>query len=128
MLVRLPSRRFLRTGWLREVGALAHKMLREADKRAASPGFLRVFGHNGSGCNKGRRKRWLRSCSRTTQWQRKPPKGRGFEGLGKDFGLGRHSLHRSEEHTSELQSLMRISYAVFCLIKNKKTNYPLSLV
>src|SRR3546814_4544917 len=25
--------------------------------------------------------------------------------------------HRSEEHTSELQSLMRISYAVFCLIK-----------
>src|SRR3546814_5173531 len=26
---------------------------------------------------------------------------------------------RSEEHTSELQSLMRISYAVFCLIKNK---------
>src|SRR3546814_1109995 len=29
-------------------------------------------------------------------------------------------LHRSEEHTSELQSLMRISYAVFCL---KKQNY-----
>src|SRR3546814_3923654 len=28
--------------------------------------------------------------------------------------------HRSEEHTSELQSLMRISYAVFCL--KKKTN------
>src|SRR3546814_4805537 len=28
---------------------------------------------------------------------------------------------RSEEHTSELQSLMRISYAVFCLNKNKKT-------
>src|SRR3546814_10277594 len=30
-------------------------------------------------------------------------------------------LGRSEEHTSELQSLMRISYAVFCL-KKKKTN------
>src|SRR3546814_6022861 len=28
---------------------------------------------------------------------------------------------RSEEHTSELQSLMRISYAVFCLIKKNKT-------
>src|SRR3546814_8052799 len=28
---------------------------------------------------------------------------------------------RSEEHTSELQSLMRISYAVFCLQKTKKT-------
>src|SRR3546814_6241275 len=32
-----------------------------------------------------------------------------------------HAEYRSEEHTSELQSLMRISYAVFCL-KNKKTN------
>src|SRR3546814_3075318 len=31
-------------------------------------------------------------------------------------------LKRSEEHTSELQSLMRISYAVFCL-KKKKTRY-----
>src|SRR3546814_7154912 len=29
--------------------------------------------------------------------------------------------HRSEEHTSELQSLMRISYAVFCLKKKRKT-------
>src|SRR3546814_7695717 len=29
---------------------------------------------------------------------------------------------RSEEHTSELQSLMRISYAVFCLKKNKNNN------
>src|SRR3546814_3591318 len=35
---------------------------------------------------------------------------------------------RSEEHTSELQSLMRISYAVFCLKKKKKTtNYRLNL-
>src|SRR3546814_6063714 len=31
-------------------------------------------------------------------------------------------LMRSEEHTSELQSLMRISYAVFCLKKKTKTN------
>src|SRR3546814_8330420 len=31
-------------------------------------------------------------------------------------------VRRSEEHTSELQSLMRISYAVFCLKKNN-TNY-----
>src|SRR3546814_4448268 len=30
--------------------------------------------------------------------------------------------NRSEEHTSELQSLMRISYAVFCLKKNTKYN------
>src|SRR3546814_5021901 len=33
---------------------------------------------------------------------------------------GRHHDRRSEEHTSELQSLMRISYAVFCL-KKKRT-------
>src|SRR3546814_8132973 len=34
---------------------------------------------------------------------------------------GRIAPERSEEHTSELQSLMRISYAVFCLKKKKKT-------
>src|SRR3546814_7010115 len=33
----------------------------------------------------------------------------------------KHRPWRSEEHTSELQSLLRISYAVFCLIKKKKT-------
>src|SRR3546814_4964924 len=33
---------------------------------------------------------------------------------------GRRRTRRSEEHTSELQSLMRISYAVFCLKKKKK--------
>src|SRR3546814_2550376 len=32
-------------------------------------------------------------------------------------------ISRSEEHTSELQSLMRISYAVFCLKKKKKHNH-----
>src|SRR3546814_6648351 len=48
------------------------------------------------------------------------------------YGLGRPDVHRqrrvsdflarrSEEHTSELQSLMRISYAVFCLKKKKHT-------
>src|SRR3546814_2136341 len=41
---------------------------------------------------------------------------------------GANALKRSEEHTSELQSLMRISYAVFCLKKKKKstniTNAP----
>src|SRR3546814_4406600 len=36
-------------------------------------------------------------------------------------GWTRIYTDRSEEHTSELQSLMRISYAVFCLTKKKKT-------
>src|SRR3546814_8600232 len=64
-------------------------------------------------------------------------KGIGFQpwqqaggGRGNDVGLrimnvrvdkARHN-QRSEEHTSELQSLMRTSYAVFCL-KKKKTQY-----
>src|SRR3546814_1538416 len=36
----------------------------------------------------------------------------------------RAGRRRSEEHTSELQSLMRISYAVFCLKKKKNTRSP----
>src|SRR3546814_8499892 len=44
--------------------------------------------------------------------------GRGAQaqGAGRKLGV------RSEEHTSELQSLMRISYAVFCLKKKTNTN------
>src|SRR3546814_13421150 len=37
-----------------------------------------------------------------------------------EIGLQYNAVQRSEEHTSELQSLMRISYAVFCLKKKKK--------
>src|SRR3546814_8302472 len=36
------------------------------------------------------------------------------------------ALYRSEEHTSELQSLMRISYAVFCLTKNNQLKHTQS--
>src|SRR3546814_6290879 len=38
------------------------------------------------------------------------------------LGCYRGGRRRSEEHTSELQSLMRISYAVFCLKKKKNQN------
>src|SRR3546814_8508995 len=52
-------------------------------------------------------------------------------GLGEDLldlgerlgGLDFHRGLRSEEHTSELQSLMRISFVVFCLNKKKSTIY-----
>src|SRR3546814_1858325 len=61
------------------------------------------------------------------------------EGIGGNFNLygvmtfvfirSALQLHansgRSEEHTSELQSLMRISYAVFCLKKKKQINIPI---
>src|SRR3546814_5805875 len=43
--------------------------------------------------------------------------------LDQSSGRDGFECFRSEEHTSELQSLMRISYAVFCL-KTKKTNTP----
>src|SRR3546814_6539595 len=46
------------------------------------------------------------------------PSGLGVEAM-REAGIESAAL-RSEEHTSELQSLMRISYAVFCLQTNRK--------
>src|SRR3546814_3851411 len=54
-----------------------------------------------------------------------PVRSGGFDRLGSDSRrtAQRRRAPRSEEHTSELQSLMRISYAVFCLKKkNIKTH------
>src|SRR3546814_8075929 len=51
----------------------------------------------------------------------------GHVDLVVEAGLKLHDF-RSEEHTSELQSLMRNSYAVFCLKKKKQTIHPNSLI
>src|SRR3546814_8182559 len=51
----------------------------------------------------------------SASWARRPPQGRAAA----------ECLSRSEEHTSELQSLMRISYAVFCLKKKNKTKHTI---
>src|SRR3546814_4973283 len=52
--------------------------------------------------------------------QRQRPAGLGLQAkTGVHDGVGIDLVERSEEHTSELQSLMRISYAVFCLKKKK---------
>src|SRR3546814_10873898 len=50
--------------------------------------------------------------------------GSGSDGAQADIvhPYGQDAAGRSEEHTSELQSLMRISYAVFCLKKKTNTN------
>src|SRR3546814_8145152 len=62
------------------------------------------------------------------QWRERAPRrhARFRQGVvGRDLGQERPDGvgdARSEEHTSELQSLMRISYDVFCLKKKKKTN------
>src|SRR3546814_4654951 len=45
----------------------------------------------------------------------------GFQGFS--LSITATDEARSEEHTSELQSLMRISYAVFCLKKKKEQNH-----
>src|SRR3546814_1159188 len=50
-----------------------------------------------------------------------PPGTPDAGGYGLGWGIVDFPWSRSEEHTSELQSLMRISYAVFCLKKKKKT-------
>src|SRR3546814_1653212 len=60
--------------------------------------------------------------------------GGGAQGVGEfvHFAFERFvdgafaQARRSEEHTSELQSLMRISYAVFCLKKKTSTNYKIT--
>src|SRR3546814_6785338 len=52
------------------------------------------------------------------------PPGAGDRRARHGQGTDRRAPPRSEEYTSELQSLMRISYAVFCLKKNNKHRSP----
>src|SRR3546814_9916601 len=56
--------------------------------------------------------------------ERTAGRGAALRVHGRHVGAFAHR-RRSEEHTSELQSLMRISYAVFCLKKKKSTQYEL---
>src|SRR3546814_3165384 len=59
-----------------------------------------------------------RRLSNRSRW----PPTRVAAGIADGGSASRRAGHRSEEHTSELQSLMRISYAVFCL-KKKTIQY-----
>src|SRR3546814_4755643 len=71
---------------------------------------------------------YLRDVGRFATWLRRSPHTASTEDI-RQFQFEQHqagvpaptmnSIVRSEEHTSELQSLMRISYAVFCLKKKK---------
>src|SRR3546814_2624033 len=74
----------------------------------------------------GRLARWRRDRARHDAEQaarRGAGGGHDAADLPAQYGPDRrHRVDRSEEHTSELQSLMRISYAVFCLKKKKNTN------
>src|SRR3546814_6238271 len=80
------------------------------DRRARSSRGFRLLGlQKGSAAPRSERE-----TSAGTPWERRPCR--------RPPRRARLSVHpvRSEEHTSELQSLMRISYAVFCLKKKKK--------
>src|SRR3546814_6314432 len=69
-------------------------------------------------------------CGSEARLDRSAPRSRIARQAGNQAGIARPDeqlvdifpVERSEEHTSELQSLMRISYAVFCL-KKKKNNH-----
>src|SRR3546814_3050895 len=56
-------------------------------------------------------------CRHSERWCSNAPAIDAAAALGQANGTVPPSVARSEEHTSELQSLMRISYAVFCLKK-----------
>src|SRR3546814_6102479 len=66
--------------------------------------------------------RWLALWAETTDELMPPDIAAALQAkagrISESLQLG---MFRSEEHTSELQSLMRISYAVFCLKKKKKS-------
>src|SRR3546814_2977653 len=66
----------------------------------------------------------LAMCGRPGRWIGQGGRNRCRDGdeSGGDDGIAHGFSLRSEEHTSELQSLMRISYAVFCL---KKTQHKI---
>src|SRR3546814_10620508 len=87
-----------------KVAILGHHL----GRRRRAPGQARRFrgGHGGLQRTKARRQRE----------QRGRPTHHFFSPISRS-----RSCRRSEEHTSELQSLMRISYAVFCLKKKKTT-------
>src|SRR3546814_8422415 len=70
-----------------------------------------------------RRGRWAaasRCCTMAARRSARPSEKPANVG-GRDMDWHSIAADRSEEHTSELQSLMRISYAVFCLQKIKTT-------
>src|SRR3546814_2372415 len=96
-LAAAPGEAWLVLGDMRELGDDAQSLHEQAGRRAKEAGIARLYA--------------LGALSAAG--------ADAFGEGGRKFDT--HEALRSEEHTSELQSLMRISYAVFCL-KKKKTN------
>src|SRR3546814_5963727 len=102
-----------------------------SDREGERYGELRMAGHP---CPRGRCGVGRGPGPRRTDQRRRPgkdPDHSRVAGVPRHIARGteRRSLYReqrSEEHTAELQSLMRISYAVFCLHKKKHTKASLN--
>src|SRR3546814_7640433 len=88
-------------------------------RRLATCERLSSLGKGGTRCSSSLRTTKASNCKRSNSEQRAtaltPP--------GRPRNSAIAGRARSEEHTSELQSLMRISYAVFCLKKKNKTHH-----
>src|SRR3546814_6679311 len=94
---------------------------------------LEFVRHKGQGAGLGAeyaQRRTARAVQDVRVWHLDPQRRAGVNGAtlasraADHVAVGLEGVRRqgrSEEHTSELQSLMRISYAVFCLKKKKKT-------
>src|SRR3546814_3033177 len=97
-------------------------LFRSCQRRYSPPQRLSPSGHQSQGLALEALAGWVRERLRhyvVAGEQVKPSTLRkGRVTMGK---VKRKARARSEEHTSELQSLMRISYAVFCLKKKKNT-------
>src|SRR3546814_6730099 len=108
---------------------------RHSPTQAGSRSWLQAVSRSASLCQSSRASNCLREKGKGGRNARRfalPPQLQGARraagrGAGTRTGAGRHgdaqhrdTRKRSEEHKSELQSLMRISYAVFCLKKKKK--------
>src|SRR3546814_2612083 len=95
------------------------EVLRGIDLTGSPQELVFVIGPSGSG-----KSTLLRCCNRLEEPDQGSVRVDGVELLdpATDINAMRRRIGRSEEHTSELQSLMRISYAVFCLKKKNKNN------
>src|SRR3546814_2000902 len=122
---RLPAARLRRSRWLFPGAASAPPTLR---RRRSRTGRLRHLceGVDRPTDRRAYRCRWTVNGDARRVQQARHRMGRIPGGQGLQC-RHEHADPRSEEHTSELQSLMRISYAVFCLKKKKKNTNTLAI-
>src|SRR3546814_6352999 len=104
--------------------AAAAALTGSAISKSSSWTVIEIFLHNVTTFGSSRSDAWHPSSTRrrtsSGRWRAREAYAPDCAAQGKRWqDSGGAAPNRSEEHTSELQSLMRISYAVFCLKKNK---------